>query len=276
MQWYVPYESVVVGWLPTRGRIVHDTENSRKSDPDSHHAFSRTTLLQIGGFISFILVFYVNQSSRRFFDLYGLSMACKGRIFDAASIAVTTLPEENASRLVRFMNAAHVAGYVGLSETYPSSTFFAEMNKDLGLLTDKELSRMNDINLDMGGSCNRELIAWCMKEVQTVQKAGIVDEQLASLLRKEVLQLQGSIGKLYNAADLPIPFFYVHFICLLSALYLPLFAISAGYNAGTGDEVFWTSDVLSGLVVILQVRDVIQRVLMQPQLSCLPLPYHYL
>ena len=38
----------------------------------------------------------------------------------------------------------------------------------------------------------------------------------------------------------------------MSALYLPLFAISAGYKAGTGSDVYWTADVVAGLVVILQ------------------------
>lgn len=66
---------------------------------------------------SFFLVFYVNQSHKRFFGLYKDSMACKGRIFDVATIAVTTLPKERATRLVRYMNAAHAAGYVGLVST---------------------------------------------------------------------------------------------------------------------------------------------------------------
>jgi len=38
----------------------------------------------------------------------------------------------------------------------------------------------------------------------------------------------------------------------LSALYLPLFAISGAYNAGTGRDVYWTADVVAGLVVVLQ------------------------
>jgi hypothetical protein len=41
----------------------------------------------IGGFLTFFVVFYVNQSHKRYFQLYGHSMACKGRIFDAATLA---------------------------------------------------------------------------------------------------------------------------------------------------------------------------------------------
>ncbi len=211
----------------------------------------------IGGFTSFFLVFFVNQSNARYFSLYDKSMACKGRIFDVASIAVTNLPRNVATRLIRYMNAANVAGYTGLSETYPADSFFSQMNKNLGLLTDDELARMKDIDLDKGGSCQREMIAWCMKEIATLQKEGIVDNELAAQLRDQILQLRAAFGALFNAADLPIPFFYVHFICLLSAFYLPLFAISAAYAAGSGSDVYWTSDVVAGLVVVLQAIFVI-------------------
>jgi hypothetical protein len=90
-----------------------------------------------------------------------------------------------------------------------------------------------------------------MMEIQKCHKEGIIDNELAVQLRDQILQLRAAFGQLFNAADLPIPFFYVHFVCLLSAFYLPLFAISGAYNAGTGNEVHWTADVVSGLVVIL-------------------------
>jgi len=179
-------------------------------------------------------------------------MACKGRIFDAATIAVTVLPKAQATRLVRYMNAAHAAGYVGLSTTYPSGSFFRHMNESLGLLTESELARMKEIDLDAGGSCNRELIAWCMKDIATAQAKGQLDKELANELRHQILQLRAKIGQLYNAKDLPIPFFYLHFISLLAALYLPLFAVTSGIKAGTGQEVYWVADVVGGLVVFLQ------------------------
>ena len=57
---------------------------------------------------------------------------------------------------------------------------------------------------------------------------------------------------LYDFTDQPI-----HFLCLLSALYLPLFAVSNAYKAGAGDEVHWSADVLSGLIVLMQTIFVI-------------------
>ena len=38
----------------------------------------------------------------------------------------------------------------------------------------------------------------------------------------------------------------------MTVLYLPLFAISTAYKAGTGDDVYWAADVVGGLVVLTQ------------------------
>ena len=75
---------------------------------------------------------------------------------------------------------------------------------------------------------------------------------MAHQFRDQVLQLRAKIGQLYNAKDLPIPFFYVHFICLLTTLYLPLFAVTSAIEAGTGDDIHWSAGVIKGLVVLLQ------------------------
>jgi hypothetical protein len=82
----------------------------------------------IGGFLSFFLVIYVNQSNLRFNEMYKLSMACSGKIFDVAQSVAVSLPHANALRLVRYLNAAHTAGYVGLSQTYSKEEFFDYLN----------------------------------------------------------------------------------------------------------------------------------------------------
>jgi hypothetical protein len=62
---------------------------------------------------------------------------------------------------------------------------------------------------------------------------------------------------LYDYCDQPIHFFYIHFLCLLSAFYLPLFAMDNAYSVGSGDEVHWPAEVLTGLIVLLQAIFVI-------------------
>jgi predicted membrane chloride channel (bestrophin family) len=207
----------------------------------------------VGGFLTFFMVFYVNQTNARFLALYGHSMACKGRIFDAATLARTCrMPHERALRLIRYLNAAHAAAYVGLSPIYPACSYFNHVDKNFQLLTKEERARMDRIDLDAGGAAHRELVVWATMEVQKALDAGMLDNELAAMLRGECLKFRIAAAQLYDAADLPIPFFYVHFISLLTALYLPLFALTQGINAGSGDEAEWAVDVVVGLVVVLQ------------------------
>lgn len=110
-------------WL-TVAIFVAVRVQARLELPDFVANLTTDNVTVVGGFLTFFLVFYVNQNHRRYFGLYSDSMACKGRIFDVATLAVVTLPMDRATRLVRYMNAAHAAGYVGLSQIYPSGSFF--------------------------------------------------------------------------------------------------------------------------------------------------------
>ena len=72
------------------------------------------------------------------------------------------------------------------------------------------------------------------------------------MYRDKLLDFQAALSGLYNYADQPISFFYIHFISLLSAIYLPLFSVSTAFEAGTGSTVYWTADLVNGLIVFLQ------------------------
>jgi hypothetical protein len=79
---------------------------SRTGLPDYVEALSSGNIGVLGTFLSFFLVFFVNNSNTRFNAQYGLSMAAKGRILDIASIARGTLPKERGLRIVRYLNAS--------------------------------------------------------------------------------------------------------------------------------------------------------------------------
>lgn len=101
----------------------------------------------IGGFLSFFLVIFVNQSNARVSDMYKQSMDCQQRICDIASLAATGIPQRAmARRLVRYLNAAHVAGYVGLSysRTYTKENVFDELT-----------SQSPTTHSDRNGTCSR-------------------------------------------------------------------------------------------------------------------------
>lgn len=202
-------------------------------------ALAESDVAIIGGFLSFFLVFYAKETNDRFYHQYQLSMESEQRIFDAASLARTTLPRERALRLIRYLNAAHIAGYIGVAETYTFENLFINQNSAKGLLSASELERVIELNMDNGGSCHRELCTWALSEVQSAEMKGMLNARLAQFYRDVICKLRSNFGAIYAYDDQPVGFFYLHFVCLLTFLYLPLFTIQTSLNAGTGEEVYW-------------------------------------
>jgi len=206
----------------------------------------------LGGFLSFFLVLFVNQSNGRFNEMYKQSTECTRKILDVAGLTGTTLPEAVAGRIVRYLNAAHAAGYVGLSHTYTKRAFFDELNYTLCLLTPAEMAIVDQCDMDHRGDCFREVVNWALMDVQHAEKQKLVDGRAAGMLREKILGFRGAMDSLFDFTDQPIHFFYIHFLSLLTFFYLPVFSISNAYAAGTAEETHWSTDLLSGVIVIVQ------------------------
>ena len=120
------------------------------------------------------------------------------------------------------------------------------------MLTEQELQRIDCLNMNDDSDAFRELTTWVLKEIVQAQNEGLIEGRFAGELRDKVLHFRAAMESIYDYHDQPIHFYYIHFLSLLTAIYLPIFAVSTAYSAGVGDEVHWSSDILSGLVVLVQ------------------------
>jgi Bestrophin, RFP-TM, chloride channel len=223
-----------------------------------------TDVSVIGGFLSFFLVLFVNQSNLRFHEMYKTSQKCPARIFDVAQIMAPACRKSNkmevATRLIRYLNAAHVAGYVGLSRTYSKPEFFDKLNNLHRFMSHSELQRIQELDMDHGPAAFHELVTWAMMEIENAFEDKVIDSREKCALKEKAAQFREAMDDLYSYCDQPIHFFYIHFLCLLSAVYLPLCAADAAFNSGagySGSSTRWSLDVLAGLVVLVQALFVI-------------------
>jgi len=130
----------------------------------------------IGGFLSFFLVLFVNQAQARFNVMYKQTCACKARITDVACTAGSYFPKANANRIVRYVNAAHAMGYVGLaSDVYSMHSFFLPINKELKLLTNEEFERVRELETAAKGAAFKEILIWAIKDVKTMEDAQVIN-----------------------------------------------------------------------------------------------------
>ena len=70
----------------------------------------------------------------------------------------------------------------------------------------------------------------------TARQDGHLSIYEAKLMQEKILDFRAAMDGMYDYTDQPPHFFYIHFLVLLSALYLPLFSIDAVNGAGWGDE----------------------------------------
>ena len=114
------------------------------------------------------------------------------------------------------------------------------------------LYKMKQFNFDAGSGALKELYTWCLSEVTKAHKAHHIVSIEAHQLHHHVLEFRAAMDGIYDHCDQPSHYFYIHFLCLLSALYLPIFALDNAYSCGWGDNVDWQIEALSGLIVFLQ------------------------
>ena len=100
--------------------------------------------------------------------------------------------------------------------------------------------------MDGGGSACRECIAWAIQDIQAEAKAENISSSLELAMMEQACRLRGAIGTLYDFAYQPIPFFYVHFITLVSGVYLPIAAYAIAYSTIDSAVEFCAADDTAG------------------------------
>ena len=199
-------------------------------------------------------MFFHAQYSTRFDRFFQNSVGVQGRIFDAATMAESTLPFERGIRIVRYLNSAYILGYVGLSRVYSFEEFFVPMNERYNLLTQEEYNLIRRIDIcGLKSDPVREIITWCITDVQDALQQGLFDAHTAQDLRQQILRVRGTIADMYDHYDQPLLFIYVHFIVILTAIYLPLAAVYVSHGvAKSEDRYYWWNDVIGLLALLLQ------------------------
>lgn len=204
------------------------------------------------------MVFFHAQYSNRFDRFFQDSVGAQGRIFDTATMVKAALPFERGVRIVRYLNSAYILGYIGLSKVYSYDEFFKPMNKRYNLLTDDEYKRIREINACGFNSDNvREVITWCITDVHNALQQGYIDPHTAQDLRGQILKVRGIIADMYDHYDQPLLFIYVHFIVILTAIYLPLAAVYISHEVASSEAAHWFNDVIGLLALLLQCMFVI-------------------
>lgn len=204
-------------------------------------------LTVVGGFLSFMMVFYTNQTYSRLTSQYYNSMKIETKILNLVLQVRCNLPTAESWRFVRYLNAVHLLGYIGLSDTYTVENFFDPMNDIHHFLSEDEVRRVKMIGADAQGAGYRELLSWVLEILNEAVRTGKMKDKLMGNMVKEVMFLHEAISSLYDFGDQPIPFIYIHIIFFLCLIYLPLFSYSVALSLSASG----LADIIGILIVTM-------------------------
>lgn len=226
----------------------------------------------IGGFMTFFLVFFLGQTYNRFLVQFETSRKIEGELLNLSIWARVALPPVEAWRLIRYVNAVHILGYIGLGTAYTDENFFVELNKKHGFLTDVEVARLRKIDMDVGGSAHQEVLVWATEllyqffhQPKTTSSANIASPIPAMNTMVDTNTLRGMIGSLltirshfatlYYFGEQSIPLSYLHLTVIMNFIYLILISYTIAVFIPADGSIF--PHLLGALMVVANIIFVI-------------------
>lgn len=141
---------------------------------------------------------------------------------------------------------------IGHGAPYSKANFFDQYNQKYKLLTSEEMKILSHNDMEQSGFYMKELVTWCQLDTARARKAGHIDRFQEIEMNNRILQFRASIDGIYDFTDQPPHFFYIHFLVLLSSIYLPLFAVDTAIAAGWGEDRYIGLDIINFIIVFLQ------------------------
>jgi hypothetical protein len=106
----------------------------------------------LGGFISFLLVFFLNECYLRYKAQYLEQVRGMNIIISIAEWGHSFMSnKDRVLQIVRYLNVAHIFAFTGMTEIYAESNLLVPMVDEFNLLTRKELELIRSFDVDDDG-----------------------------------------------------------------------------------------------------------------------------
>jgi len=183
--------------------------------------------------VTFNLVFYFGYCYNRFWEQQALAMQCKNSISMVCSLARgSQMNEEEVMNVWRWLNLAHLAGYVGLSPVYTRVNLIEGLAREHNLIHRKSYEFGKLAELDVGTGTGPagygEFIVWVLRAIECAVVEGKMILPTAENAQAQLLQMRAGLTGLFDFQFHVIPFCYVHLVALLTNCYLMVVAIAKG------------------------------------------------
>lgn len=178
-------------------------------------------------------MFYFGYCYSRFWDQQALAMKTKNCISMVCSLARgSQMSDAEVTNVWRWLNLAHLAGYVGLSPVYTRVNLIEGLAREHSLMHRKSYEFAKLAELDVGTTTGPagygEFIVWVLRAIECAVVEGKMIMATAENAQAQLLQMRAGLTGLFDFQFHVIPFCYVHLVALLTNCYLMVVAIAKG------------------------------------------------
>ena len=239
--------------------------------------------------MTFLLVFYLNESYRRYNAQYICQIKLSTRI-NAIAIYICSKSSKGetgklkAGQIMRYLNAAQVIGYTSVTASYTEDNFCWPMIRKHHLLTENEVQYLSQLAIDhdstkfvptrmnsnsskssksakisasshqnagyIQGAAFRKVLMWVTDSFIEM----IASKDFEERDRSYLTILNNVMNELFGYQDLNVPFCYANVLEVFILMYSPLFAFAVATTTvdQTGAKIVsYNTDVFYGMFIVI-------------------------
>jgi len=182
--------------------------------------------------VTFNLVFYFGYCYNRFWQQAELAFQAKNAISAVCSLVrASSMADEDVTNVWKWLNLAHITGYVGLSPVYTRVNLLEGISKDHDLMGRRsyERKRIDELDIEASGPLSYgEFMVWVLTSIEQNAHAGRISVATLENCQAMILAMRAGLTGLFDLQTHVIPFCYVHLAALLTNSYLIVTAIAKG------------------------------------------------
>jgi predicted membrane chloride channel (bestrophin family) len=206
----------------------------------------------VGGFISFLLVFFIKECYGRYMDQFSRLASVCGRVFDVGCMGSACMPKPRIQCLLRYMCVTMMVGVTAMSDTYNTGNLLFPVIDQYKLLSEEEKEFLQSLDVDNnGGVAFKAMCLWCMRVISEARKANEISDMEKSNFDNQILRFRATFGDLFDYREVTVPFIYVNWVQIMNIIYCPLFAgaVAISSNGLDAEEVGILVVVLNNLFI---------------------------
>eukprot|EP00270_Netrium_digitus_P010328 TRINITY_DN3200_c0_g1_i1.p1 TRINITY_DN3200_c0_g1~~TRINITY_DN3200_c0_g1_i1.p1 ORF type:complete len:421 (+),score=84.13 TRINITY_DN3200_c0_g1_i1:73-1263(+) len=194
----------------------------------------------IGGLVTFLLVFYVNQTFHRYAEQYMKCKETSGHLSEMLTLLRVhfgnhTFPDAWRVRhhLYKLLNAVFTLSFMALPEMYESGLDIWGWNYllDNKLLTESQVQRLKSKYKVGSEDCHEEVLSWFDRGVWAQATRDRLPPKVASFFTTKLTLVSEAISTFYDYTAAPIPFQYYHLLNFVIFTYLLMLAYCFAFMA---------------------------------------------